>query len=200
MTVASVSCSVSEDKNQIAVTPQEHVEAGDKLQVKPLENFTPEQTKKVVSSIGFESVTFGMTESEANAKFSGGLERPKHLSVPEFWEEEKNCYYLYPKNSESTETFEFGLMVESGVIQRIDVGSPNIVTERGAKIGMSFMDIEKLYSKTERKPNFYTYPFEDLIITLDEDTKIIFEQSGDEIVSNYRLGKVPAVEFVEGCL
>lgn len=36
-------------------------------------------------------------------------------------------------------------MVLAGTVQRIDIGSPDIATERGAKIGMNFEAIEALY-------------------------------------------------------
>ena len=91
-------------------------------------------------------------------------------------------------------------MIYFGTLQRIDVySSPDIVTKEGATIGMDFGTIEKLYPNTYRKPNFYTYPDKDLIVQLDENIKIIFEQSANEITRHFRIGTLPSINFVEGC-
>lgn len=92
-------------------------------------------------------------------------------------------------------------MIYSGALQRIDVySSPNIMTKEGASIGTRFETIEKLYPNTYREANFYTASEENLLVQLNENIKIIFEQSAEEIVYHFRIGTAPSVDFVEGCL
>jgi len=75
-----------------------------------------------------------MTELEANAVFVGGLQRLNNLIE----EDDEDCYYLSPKYAGPSVDYTFAFMVLSGTVQRIDIASPNIVTERGAKVGMKF--------------------------------------------------------------
>ena len=143
--------------------------------------------KGAITSKGFENVTFGMTEAETRAAFKGHLIKDDDADNPD-------CYYLSENNGN------ISLMIYFGTLQRIDVySSPDIVTKEGATIGMDFGTIEKLYPNTYRKPNFYTYPDKDLIVQLDENIKIIFEQSANEITRHFRIGTLPSINFVEGC-
>lgn len=142
---------------------------------------------QIVSADGFENVRFGMTEAEAISSFNGTLERPEHIS-----DEYKNCYYL--------ETSRVAFMVHYGKIDRIDIWTPEIATKEGARVGMNAKSIEDLYPDIQHKPNFYTFPIQDMIVEIYGDTKIIFEQDGDGVIERFRIGKTPAIEFVEGCL
>ena len=156
---------------------------------------TLQEAISVVASNGYKNVRFGMTAEEARNAFEGGLEYPEHFDNPDFYSpEDKECYYLSPKN----EGDKFGFMVVSGLVQRVDIDSPTIITEHGARIGMEFEDVEALYPNSIRKPNFYTYPTPDLIVKSSDNTQIIFEQN-NSVIYSYRVGVVPAVEFVEGC-
>lgn len=147
-----------------------------------------------ISASGFYNISFGMSEVEAISVADIALARPDYLSHEEFLEDEKDCFYL------ESEELKIGIMILDGTVQRFDVWDSKVVTEKGAKIGMTFEDVETLYSDRRRKPNFYTAPVEDLIVTLNEDTKIIFEQRSNDVIDSFRIGKVPAIEFVEGCL
>ena len=147
-----------------------------------------------ISATGFGTISFGMSEAEAVSVANILLARPDYLSQEKFWEDEKDCFYL------ESETLKIGVMILDGTVQRFDVWDSYIETEKGAKIGMTFGDVENLYTDTRRKPNFYSAPLEDLIVTLNEDTKIIFEQRSSEFIHSFRIGKLPAIDFVEGCL
>ena len=148
----------------------------------------------IVTSEGIENIRFGMTEEEAIKASNGKWKRPEYLSVPSFWEEEKNCYYLGSENSGAA------LMVYNQEISRIDIWDTKIATETGARPGMDVETIEGLYVNIQYKPNFYSFPIEDLIVKIDEQKKLIFEQDEAGVISSFRIGKMPAIEFVEGCL
>jgi len=162
-----------------------HGESTPEIEVEKLQDID-----SYVTSEGYKNVQFGMTADEAIAAYDGDLMRPEFIS-----EEYENCFYLTPNESP-----EITFMVLSGLVQRIDIDSPEILTETGAGIGMSFQDVESLYPGTARKTNFYTYPLQDLIATLSDKTRAIFEQDDDGMIYTYRVGLLPAVELVEGCL
>ena len=156
------------------------------LEVEPIA--APTYTKGVITRKGFESVMFGMTDAEVRTAFKGNLKKQYDPDYPD-------CYYLGDENEN------IFFMIHAGIFQRIDViDSPDIKIMGGAAIGMSFEAVEKLYPNAYRKPNFYTFPTEDLIVQLDENVKIIFEQGADEIVGNFIIGVPPSINFVEGCL
>ena len=186
-----ISCNAHNEETEISVTPpskQTEFEIADNVKIKaePIAALTP--IKGLITRKGFENVMFGMTEAEIRTAFKDRLFKEYDPEYPE-------CYYLYEDNGD------ISFMIYSGTLQRIDVySSPDIVTKEGAAIGMSFGTIEKLYPNTYRKPNFYTYPDENLIVQLDENMKIIFEQSANEIIRHFRVGTIPSIDFVEGCL
>ena len=186
-----ISCNASNEESEISVTPptkQTESEIDDDVQIEVEPIVTPTSIKGFITRKGFENVMFGMTEAEVRTAFKDRLLKEYDPEYPE-------CYYLYEDNGD------ISFMIYSGTLQRIDVySSPDIVTKEGAAIGMSFGTIEKLYPNTYRKPNFYTYPDENLIVQLDENMKIIFEQSTNEIIRHFRVGTIPSIDFVEGCL
>ena len=154
------------------------------------------QLDSPVTSVGYRNVQFGMTAVQAKAAFDGTLQEPENFANPDFYtEEDKWCYYLTPE-TESPGVF---FMVVNGIVQRVDIDASDISTDLGARIGMNFTQVEALYPKFQRKPNFYNYPTQDLIVQLSDKTKAVFEQDRDEIIRTYRVGVMPAIEFVEGC-
>lgn len=184
-----ISCDVSEEVNEKPVPKQTELGIDNDIPIKA-ESISPSVSiKRLITSKGVENVIFGMKEAEIRAAYKGELTKNDDADNPE-------CYSLY-ENSTGIISF----MIYSGTLQRIDVfDSPDFITKEGVGNGMSFGAIEKIYQNAYRKPNFYSYPNEDLIVELDGNIKIIFEQSANEIVHNFRVGTLPSVDFVEGCL
>jgi len=186
-----ISCNASNKETEISVVPptkQSEFEIDDDVQIEVELIKTPTSIKGFITRKGFENVMFGMTEAEVRTAFKSDLNKDYDPEYPE-------CYYL------SENSGDISFMIYTGTLQRIDVhSSPDIVTKEGAAIGMNFGTIEKLYPNTYRKPNFYTDPDENLIVQLDENIKIIFEQSANEIIRHFRVGTLPSIDFVEGCL
>lgn len=170
----------------------------EKLPPDPDVKVQPETLEKIIGVVtpdGYKNVRFGMTAAEAKSVFDGELLEPEHFNNPEFYSiDNKECYYLRPKDTKEA----VGFMVVSEIIQRIDVDTPQITTEQGARIGLGFEVVEALYPNSKRKPNFYSYPIPDLIVKLSDESVAIFEQ-GNGRVTRYRVGIMPAIEFVEGC-
>jgi hypothetical protein len=95
------------------------------------------------------------------------------------------------------------LMVEDGRVVRADVDSAGIRTGSGAEVGRTEGEIEKLYpGRITRQPHKYVPGGFDLLFTprdpADREYRLIFETDG-RVVTRYRAGLRPAVEYVEGC-
>jgi hypothetical protein len=97
------------------------------------------------------------------------------------------------------------VMLIKGIIERVDIRNPNIMTLRGAKVGDSEKRINILYPnqiKTTVHP--YTGRSGGHYLTFypkdreDQDYRIIFETSKGKVYE-YRSGRVPAVDYIEGC-
>jgi hypothetical protein len=94
------------------------------------------------------------------------------------------------------------LMVLNDTVARVDVDGDSIRTAEGARVGDSEERILTLYKgRVEVQPHKYTGPTGHyLVVSVPGDSlhRIIFETDGTR-VTEYRAGRLPAVEFVEGC-
>ena len=91
-------------------------------------------------------------------------------------------------------------MVVGETVARVEVDSGTIVTDRGARVGDSEERIDSLYRGLVRvEPHKYTDGHY-LVVTpaADSTRRIIFETDGN-VVTRYRAGRMPEVEWVEGC-
>lgn len=146
------------------------------------------QSKLVINGLG--SVRVGMTVSQA-AKASGR----RLIGDPP----NNNCYYVRPQGEK-----DFGFMVTGGRIARIDVWkNTKITTLRGAKIGDTEARIKSLYpGQIQVTPHKYVQEGHYLIFVpsdrADKNYRVVFETDGKR-VTRFRSGKLPEVEFVEGC-
>ena len=93
-------------------------------------------------------------------------------------------------------------MVEGGTIARVDVDKGRVATEEGARIGDSEARIRQLYgSRLTVTPHKY---IEGHYLTVlpkeaaDSAFRIVFETDGHNVIQ-YRSGRRPQVEYVEGC-
>ncbi|MFM1843333.1 MAG: hypothetical protein RLZZ490_2075, partial [Cyanobacteriota bacterium] len=95
-------------------------------------------------------------------------------------------------------------MVTNGRIARIDITDKSpLTTLSGAKIGDSESRIKALYPgqirvethKYDRQGHYLIFVPKDAV---DKDYRLIFETDG-KVVTRWRVGRLPAVEWVEGC-
>lgn len=144
----------------------------------------------VVTGEGFAGVKFGMTVTQAEAALGQKLKS--------IGEGEGNCSYVEPDGANKGVLF----MVIDGAIARLDVQETDkIVTDTGAKIGDSESHVLDLYKgRTRVEEHKYTGPEGHYVLVLGGDGKaqIVFEADGGKVV-NYRAGRQPEVEWVEGC-
>jgi hypothetical protein len=94
------------------------------------------------------------------------------------------------------------LMVVSDTVARVDIRKAGTMTTTGAAVGDSEPRVLELYrGLIHVEPHKYTGPVGHyLIVTPPGDSvhRIIFETDG-KVVTRYRAGRRPAVEYVEGC-
>jgi hypothetical protein len=97
------------------------------------------------------------------------------------------------------------VMLINGIIERVDIRNPNILTLRGAQVGDSETQIRKLYpGRIETTPHPYTGSRGGKYLTFypkdraDQNYRLIFETGKGKVIT-YRGGRVPAVDAIEGC-
>ena len=148
------------------------------------------QSKLVINGIG--AVRVGMTVSQA-AKAAGIQlvgDSPKNNS----------CYYVKPQGEPKNLLF----MVTEDRISRVDVNkNASITTLKGAKIGDTEARIKLLYPgqikvtphKYVKSGHYLTFIPKD---RANQNYRLVFETDGKR-VTQFRAGKLPEVEYVEGC-
>ncbi|MBW4611834.1 MAG: hypothetical protein KME21_00835 [Desmonostoc vinosum HA7617-LM4] len=147
------------------------------------------QSKLFINGIG--QVRVGMTVSQASQAAGTRL-----ISDPP----NNDCYYVKPQR----EPKEIGFMVTAGRIARIDVWrNREITTLKGAKIGDTEARIKSLYPG-QIKVTSHEYIIGGHYLTLipkdraNRNYRVVFETDGKRVTS-FRSGKLPEVEYVEGC-
>ncbi len=111
-----------------------------------------------------------------------------------------NCYYVKPQNEPKNLSF----MVTEGRISRVDVRENTLITTlKGAKIGDTEAQIKSLYpGQIQVTPHKYVENGHYLTFIpkdrADQNYRVVFETDG-KVVTQFRAGKLPEVEYVEGC-
>ena len=129
------------------------------------------------------------------AEASSALGAP--LGLPEGVDAAACSYLRWPGGPDGV-----SVMVEHLSIARVDVRSGSMATEAGARIGDPDERIRRLYAgRVTASPHKYTEG-QYLIVTpaspADSAFRLIFETEAGR-VTRYRSGKLPQVEYVEGC-
>lgn len=141
---------------------------------------------------GLGPVQIGMTLDEA---VSMGVlnERPDIKTA---------CDFVYPAVGSGV-PFDVGVMVVKGKIARIDVDTGSVTTEDGAKIGDNEDRVKGIYGdELEVRPHKYIEGGHYLIVKGDSTSagkEIVFETDASGKVIMFRAGRLPEVEWVEGC-
>lgn len=147
------------------------------------------QSKLFINGVG--QVRVGMSVSQA-AKAAGTKligDSPNN-----------SCYYVKPQNEPKNLLF----MVTKGRISRVDVRqNTQITTIKGAKIGDTEAQIKSLYpGQIKVTPHKYVQGGHYLTFIpkdgANQNYRVVFETDGKR-VTQFRSGKLPEVEFVEGC-
>ena len=146
----------------------------------------PEEPERwTASAQGFGPVSVGMTKTDAASALHTTLAGPAGIN---------DCTYLRAADGLNGVLF----MEVMGQIVRIDFTSPGIATAEGIDVGTDTSRVFDAYgSKVTRGPHKYTNG-EYLTIAADATHRIVFE-TDQQRVTRYRVGRLPEVEWVEGC-
>ena len=145
-----------------------------------------------LTDTSYGGITLGMEEASAKKLLTG------YVTDEEIYDEPYDCHYLTPPETEKGISY----MVIDAKVVRFDIGDKelNITTREGVGIGSSKSDILEVYRNAEISPHPYISPDGEYIeIKLPNGNGIIFETEHD-VVTSFRLGSYPAVEYIEGCL
>ena len=142
---------------------------------------------------GIGSVRVGMSVAEASKAAGTKL-------VREGVSESPSCFYVQPREPKN-----IAFMVTDGRISTVDVFPKNksITTLNGAKIGDTEAKIKSLYpGQIQVSPHQYVQGGHYLTVVpkdgSNKNYRIVFETDGKK-VTRFRSGKLPEVEYVEGC-
>lgn len=150
----------------------------------------PPDTAWTVSPAGLGPAVIGQTLAQLNAALNDSLTPVDPL--------DPSCGHVTPKG------FPAGtrLMIVDDSVARIEVDSAGVRTTDGAQVGDSEQSVLQLYAgRVLVLPHKYTGPEGHyLIVNAQGDTmsRIVFETDGQK-VTEYRAGRRPAVDYVEGC-
>jgi len=151
-----------------------------------------------VTEFGIGPVRAGMSAREGVAVLQGA-------GVTVTPDSAKGCHYLKWGGPAGVR-----VMVDEGVIARVQVDSGSIATAEGAHIGDTEEQIKTLYpGRVAVQPHKYTSGGHYLVVTpsaatekqlneVSTEFRIVFETDGKR-VTKYRAGKQPQVSYVEGC-
>jgi hypothetical protein len=157
-----------------------------------------ENSKLAINGIG--PIRVGMTVDEASR--SARIQIIRNRSDGGSFNNDL-CSYAEPQVNLKGISF----MIEKGRIARVDIDNKQITTIRGAKIGNTQEQIMKMYSgQIIVTPHPYQgrQPYNGKYLTFvpkdaaDKNYRIIFETSKN-LVTRFRSGKLPEVDYIEGC-
>jgi hypothetical protein len=143
-----------------------------------------------ITPSGFGPLTAGMTVAEASAAAGGNLSLASGAAPA--------CSY-----AEWTGAPEgVRVMVVQDTVVRVEVLAKGISTAEGARIGDNEGRIVSLYGgRMALRPHKYTtgkYMIASPAAGADTLHRIVFETDGEEVLQ-FRAGRLPEVEWVEGC-
>ncbi|MGB7708668.1 MAG: hypothetical protein WBL95_03830 [Microcoleus sp.] len=156
-----------------------------------------DNSKLALNGIG--PIRVGMTVDEASR--AAGVRMVKTLSAGRT---EEYCAYFELEGGPKGISF----MVINNRIPRVDISNERVTTIKGAKIGDNEERIFSLYPgqiKATRHPYQGLPPRNGKYLTFvpkdaaDKNYRIIFETANNRVM-RFRSGKIPEVDYIEGCL
>lgn len=161
-------------------------------QMPPTDNGGAMPAAGAITFKGFGPAKFGSDAEAVRQAWGGELD-----GLPQ---QSEACYYLSPP-IEPGSGYAVAFMIENDKFVRIDVARVGISAPGGGEIGMSADKIASLYPDLEKRNHKYVEGAHYLRITDPDggDGVLVFETDVDGIVTDWRTGVPPQVDYVEGC-
>jgi hypothetical protein len=141
-----------------------------------------------MSETGWGPIRAGMSVADARAAFGGQLPEPAN----------RDCDHVRPPAGPPGVL----VMTVGGQIARVEVSDTTVATAAGARVGDTEARINALYpGRVQTGPHKYVdghYLVVRRGTGADSVHRLVFETDGQR-VTRYRGGRVPEVEWVEGC-
>jgi hypothetical protein len=158
------------------------------------------QAKVTINSIGPVKIGMNLPEAAAaaNTRLSIGYAGSDSCYSLQTEGELKGVGFMVTKDDVKSRL----QYITSDVIARVDVDNSKITTLSGAKIGDTEARIKSLYpGQIKVTPHTYIKGHYLTFIPknkAEQNYRIVFETDGQRVI-RYRAGKLPEVEYVEGC-
>ena len=144
------------------------------------------------SFTGYGDVKFGTLAADMAKAWGGELKE-----VGKDYNE--RCYFMTPAWVKTPAEFNF--MVSEGKFARFGTESAKYVAPGGGKVGMREAELQALYNNAlQASPHKYTDgKYLSIAASGVAPTKLVFETDAQGVVSEWRIGLLPEVDYVEGC-
>jgi hypothetical protein len=142
-----------------------------------------------ITTAGYGPAKIGMSVAEASAAL--GLKLVSEVPV-----DEPKCHYMRPEPAVEGLWF----MISDDRVVRVEVTTAGIKTKSGLGVGDSAARVKELLPSIEVTPHKYVAPDGNYLTVWSRDRKaaVRFETLQGKVTSFYA-GRVPEVEYVEGC-
>jgi hypothetical protein len=141
---------------------------------------------------GYGEMRLGTTVAEARQAWGGDLQGEASEPVA--------CHFLFPASAKGSG--ELGFMIEGGRFVRYDVGTDRETAPGGGKVGMAGDEIRALYGDAlQAGPHKYVEGAQYLSTAAGGEgtARLVFETDANGVVTAWRVGLPPQVDYVEGC-
>lgn len=136
---------------------------------------------------GHGELRFGIDEAAFRAGFRGELAGGG-----------EGCFHLSP--AAAATPAELAFMFEQGRFVRYSTAAPTELAPGGGRVGMHADEIRQLYAgRIEERPHKYVPGGYYLRIADAGASALVFEVDAEGRISEWRVGRAPQVDYVEGC-
>lgn len=146
---------------------------------------------------GYGTLEFGMTADEARAAWNGNPLEPG----ADAGADAMACHHLSPAGQSTPAQLAF--MFEDDLFVRYSVESSEITAPGGGRVGMDEAALQGLYGKSLQASG-HKYVEGGKVLASREDAGalpsiLVFETDAGGVVTSWRVGLAPQVDYVEGC-
>ena len=152
----------------------------------------PDGADAQASFTGYGDVKFGTLAADMGKAWGGEL---KDVGKGDY----ERCYFMTPTWVKTPAEFNF--MVSEGKFARFGTESAKYLAPGGGKVGMREAQLQALYNQAlQASPHKYTDgKYLSIAASGVAPTKLVFETNAQGVVTEWRVGLLPEVDFVEGC-